>query len=119
MRDSRKAIFHFGTFSLDDEERSLLRQGQPVPLTPKAFDLLVVLVKNAGKLVSKDELLHEVWPDSFVEEVNLSVNISALRKALGDDQEVTKLIETVPKRGYRFIEPVTVVWDETSEIIFK
>jgi DNA-binding winged helix-turn-helix (wHTH) protein/TolB-like protein len=116
MGDNRRAIFHFGTFSLDNAERSLLRQGQAVPLTPKAFDLLVVLVRNAGKLVSKDELLREVWPDSFVEEVNLSVNISALRKALGDDQELTKLIETVPKRGYRFIQPVTTVWEETYEI---
>lgn len=116
MSNDRKAIFHFGTFSLDEAERSLLRKGQPVSLTPKAFDLLVVLVRNAGKLVSKDQLLQEVWPNSFVEEVNLSVNISALRKVLGDDQELTKLIETVPKRGYRFIEPVTLVWDETSEI---
>jgi Tol biopolymer transport system component/DNA-binding winged helix-turn-helix (wHTH) protein len=116
MRNSRKATFHFGTFSLDDAERSLLRGGLPVVLTPKAFDLLVVLVRNAGHLISKEDLLREVWPDSFVEEVNLSVNISALRKALGDDQETNKLIETVPKRGYRFVEPVTVVWHEPSQI---
>ena len=119
MSNNKKTIFQFGIFSLDDAERTLLRQGQPVALTPKAFDLLVVLVRNAGKLVSKDELLREVWPDSFVEEVNLSVNISALRKALGDDQEATKLIETVPKRGYRFIEPVTLLSGETSQISLK
>jgi DNA-binding winged helix-turn-helix (wHTH) protein/TolB-like protein/Flp pilus assembly protein TadD len=84
----------------------LLNSGAPVTLTPKAFDLLVVLVRRAGHLVLKDELLREVWLDTIVEEVNLSVNISALRKALGRGRAGNGMIETVPTRGYRFVEPV-------------
>ena len=80
-------IFEFGDFILAPKERLLLRGGEPVPLTPKAFDILVVLVNRSGHLVSKDDLLHEVWPDTFVEEVNLTVNISALRKALDRRRE--------------------------------
>jgi len=80
----------------------LLRDGQPVPLTPKAFDLLAALVEQPGKLISKDDLLQKVWPDTFVEESNLAYNVFALRKALGDTAENRQYIETVPKRGYRF-----------------
>ena len=75
-------IYEFGPFRLIPEERQLLRDSQPVQLTPKCFDLLVVLVENSGHLIGKDELLKRLWPDSFVEEANLSVNISALRRAL-------------------------------------
>ncbi len=80
----------------------LLRDGQPVPVTPKAFDLLAALVEQPGKLISKEELLQKVWPDTFVEESNLAYNVFALRKALGDTAENGQYIETVPKRGYRF-----------------
>jgi DNA-binding winged helix-turn-helix (wHTH) protein/Tfp pilus assembly protein PilF len=99
--------FQFGDFLLVPRERLLLRDQKPVALTGKAFDLLLVLVRRSGQLVSKDELFQEVWPDRFVEEVNLSVNISAVRKALRPG--AAELIQTVSKRGYRFVAPVAVV----------
>jgi len=101
-----KTLYEFADFRLDLEQHQLLRQGQPVPLAPKAFDLLVVLVQSGGRLLTKDELMKRVWPDSFVEEANLTVNISSLRKALGDPMQDRPLIETVPKLGYRFAVPV-------------
>src|SRR4029079_7982585 len=94
-------VFEFGDFILEPKERLLLRGGEPVPLTPKAFDVLVVLVNRRGHLVSKDDLLHEVWPDTLVEEVNLTVNISALRKALDRQRNGVGMIQTVPTHGYR------------------
>src|SRR6476660_4388076 len=97
-----KRIYEFGPFRLIPEERQLLRDNQPVPLTPKSFDLLVVLVENSGHLIEKGELMKRVWPNSFVEEANLSVNISALRRALGEDPHEHQFVETVPRRGYRF-----------------
>jgi DNA-binding winged helix-turn-helix (wHTH) protein/lipoprotein NlpI len=99
-------IFEFGDFILAPRERLLLRGGKPVPLTPKAFDILVVLVNRSGHLVTKDDLLHEVWPDTFVEEVNLTVNISVLRKALDQGGNGIGMIQTVPTHGYRFVGPV-------------
>ena len=80
---------------------------QPVPLTPKAFDLLVALIRRSGHLVTKDDLLREVWPGTFVEEVNLTVHISGLRKALDRGGTGSAMIETVPTRGYRFVAPVS------------
>src|SRR5688572_2172196 len=97
----------FGPFSLDRVERVLRRQGQPVPLRPKDFDMLLVLVENNGRIVEKEELLKQVWPDTFVEEANLSHHIFTLRKALGDGDEEARYIETIPRRGYRFVAPVT------------
>jgi DNA-binding winged helix-turn-helix (wHTH) protein len=101
--------YQFGPFLIDVRERVLQRDGQPVALTPKAFDLLAALVEQPGRLISKDELLHKVWPDTFVEESNLAYNVFALRKALGDAAESGLYIETVPKRGYRFTAAVTPV----------
>ena len=101
-------IFEFGDFVLDPAERLLLLRGQPARLTPKTFDLLVALVRHRGRLMSKDRLLDEVWPQIFVAEINLSVNISALRKCLGLDRGRQAFIETVPKGGYRFVAPVRV-----------
>src|SRR5687768_16255670 len=98
--------YEFGPFQLDTANHSLLRDGQLVQLTPKAFDLLEVLVQNNGRLIEKDELLKEVWPDSFVEEGNINRNISIIRKVLGDDATGKPYIETVPKRGYRFVASV-------------
>ena len=100
--------YEFGPYLLDPGEHALLRGAQIVPLTPKAFDLLLVLVERQGRLVEKDELLKVVWPDSFVEEANLSYTVSAIRKALGDGEEGQKYIATVPKRGYRFVAPVAI-----------
>jgi DNA-binding winged helix-turn-helix (wHTH) protein/TolB-like protein/Flp pilus assembly protein TadD len=104
-------LYEFGSFRLDPGERLLLRAGEPVPLTPKAFDLLLALVKEAGHLLEKEVLMKAVWPDSFVEENNLADNISRLRKALSDGENGQRFIETVPKRGYRFVADVK----ETNE----
>ena len=101
-----KHLYEFGPFQLDPPERLLLCEGQPVPMPPKAFDLLVVLVERGGHLVDKDELLKIVWRGSIVEEGNLSVTVSFLRKALNDDRGLHKYIETVSKRGYRFVADV-------------
>ena len=106
MNASEICVFEFGDFILAPEERLLLCGGQPIALTAKAFDLLVTLVRRGGHLVSKDDLLRAVWPDTIVEEVNLTVNISALRKALGPGDRAGKMIQTVPTRGYRFVAPV-------------
>jgi DNA-binding winged helix-turn-helix (wHTH) protein/tetratricopeptide (TPR) repeat protein len=102
METSPKHFYHFGPFLLDPAERILTRAGAPVPLTPKAFDTLLVLVRRSGRTVEKDELFKEVWPNTFVEDGNLAVNIFALRKALGHVNGGGEYIETIPKRGYRF-----------------
>jgi DNA-binding winged helix-turn-helix (wHTH) protein len=99
-------VHEFGSFRLDSAERLLLREGQPVSLTPKAFDLLVYLVNHAGRLVTKQALMSELWPNTVVEEANLTFTVSALRKALGDGQDGEQFIQTVPTRGYRFLVPV-------------
>lgn len=97
-----KRLYEFGRFRLDAQERLLLHDGEAVPLTPKAFDLLLVLVERHGHLLEKGELMRSVWPDTFVEEANLSYNISLLRKALGESPSAQHYIQTVPRRGYRF-----------------
>src|SRR5262252_8901047 len=101
-----RRLYEFGDFRLDVAERLLLRGGEPVPLTPKAFETLVVLVRNSGHVLAKQELLSLVWPDTFVEETTLSSNIYVLRKALGEAPDGRPYIETVPKLGYRFEVPV-------------
>jgi TolB-like protein/DNA-binding winged helix-turn-helix (wHTH) protein len=114
VRQNRQ-IFEFGPFRLIPEERQLLRDNQPVPLTPKSFDLLVVLVENSGRLIGKDALMEQIWPDSFVEEANLSVKMSALRRALGENPHEVQYIETVPRRGYRFVADVKERCDNGTE----
>ena len=104
-----KQFYAFGPFRLDSEKRVLVRDGRPVPLTPKTAEILLVLVENAGHLVDKDELMKLVWPDAIVEEGNLNKNVSVLRKALGEWDGGSEYIETVPKRGYRFVAPVNEV----------
>jgi DNA-binding winged helix-turn-helix (wHTH) protein/TolB-like protein/Tfp pilus assembly protein PilF len=99
--------YEFGPFRLDAGERVLLQDGQFVPLRPKDLELLLALVENSGRLIEKDELLRRVWPDSFVEEANLSHHVFTLRRVLGDDREASRYIETVPRRGYRFVAPIT------------
>jgi len=103
-----KQFYDFSSFRLDVAEGVLLRDGKPVSITPKAFQLLRLLVENHGHILSKDDLLRQVWPDTFVEEGNLPFNISQLRKALGQTENGITYIETIPKRGYRFAA-VTVV----------
>jgi DNA-binding winged helix-turn-helix (wHTH) protein len=106
---SSKAIYEFGDWRLDAAEQLLLRDGQAVPLTPKAFETLLLLVENAGRLVTKQEFMDRVWPDTFVEDAALAQNISQLRKTLALASAFGLLIETVPKRGYRFLGPVRLV----------
>ncbi len=108
-------IYEFGPFRMEGAERMLLRNGETIPLQPKAFDLLRLLVEHPGRLLEKDELLKAIWPDTVVEEVNLANNISVLRKALGDGENGQKYIETVPKRGYRFVTSVREVVEESEE----
>jgi Tol biopolymer transport system component/DNA-binding winged helix-turn-helix (wHTH) protein len=103
-----KRLYEFGPFLLDPAERVLLREGRPVPLTPKSLDILLVLVRSEGRLLHKQDLIEAVWPDTFVEEGNLTFNISSLRKALGEDRREHQYIETVPRRGYRFVASVRV-----------
>src|SRR5262245_49734784 len=101
-----KHFYEFGPFRLDDSERLLMRGAEVVQLMPKAFDLLLALLENPGRLQEKEELLKRVWPDTFVEEANLSYNISFIRKALADGEAGQRYIETVTKRGYRFVAEV-------------
>jgi pimeloyl-ACP methyl ester carboxylesterase/DNA-binding winged helix-turn-helix (wHTH) protein len=112
-----KRFYIFGVFRIDVTERVLLGETGPVPLTPKAFDLLLCLVENSGHILAKAELMQQVWPDSFVEENNLAQNISTLRKALETGGE--KFIETVPRRGYRFAAAVNEIEDEAPALVIR
>src|SRR5215470_7770251 len=105
MRELIKESFEFKNFRLDLAERQLLLDGSSVPLTPKAFDVLTILVQRSGRLVEKEELLHLVWDDAFVEEANIARIIHTLRRTLGENRD-HKFIETVAKRGYRFVAEV-------------
>ena len=106
--------YEFGRFRLKVAERVLLREGELVPLTPKVFDILVTLVEHGGQVVAKDDLMKRVWPNTFVEEGNLTQNISLLRKALGESPGGVQFIETVPRRGYRFVADTRQSWHEES-----
>lgn len=106
MKGENGYSYGFGRFTLDLAEQRLSDGESPIPLTPKAFDVLSLLVENAGHLVEKEELMKHVWPDSFVEEVNLARIVHTLRKRLGDDGNGNSFIETVPTKGYRFVAHV-------------
>ena len=106
--------YEFGRFRLKVAERVLLREGELVPLTPKVFDILVTLVENGGQVVAKDDLMKRVWPNTFVEEGNLTQNISLLRKALGEAPGGAQFIETVPRRGYRFVAETNQSWGDAE-----
>lgn len=99
-------LYEFGPFRLEPEQHLLLREGKPAVLTPKAFDLLVLLVRNQGRLVAKDQIMQALWPGSFVEEANITVLISSLRKVLNESEAGEPYIKTVPKKGYRFTATV-------------
>src|SRR2546430_1348448 len=107
MAEQESHFYAFGRFRLKTAERVLLREGELVPLTPKVFDILLTLVEKGGQVVEKDDLMKRVWPSTFVEEGNLTQNVSLLRKALGESATGPQFIETVPRRGYRFVAPVT------------
>src|SRR5215213_361414 len=115
MKTEKSHIYEFADFRLDESERQLLRDEQPVALTPRAFDLLLFLVKNKNRLIEKNELLEMVWESSFVEEANINVNISTLRKALGEQKSPTKYIQTIPKKGYRFVADVREIEPADAE----
>ena len=116
MSDGSRHSYDFGAFRLDVGERQLLRKGVSLPLTPKAFEVLTVLVERAGHLVEKGELLGLVWADTFVEEVNIARIVHTLRRVLGEDRNTHMFIETVAKRGYRFVAEVTKIdHDEVRE----
>src|SRR5215471_14039666 len=100
---AERVFYEFGSFSLDSSKRLLITRGESLPLTPKAFDTLLVLVEHAGQVMEKEELLRLVWPDTVVEEGNLTFNIHALRKALGERPSEHKYILTIPGRGYCFV----------------
>ncbi|MFL6230527.1 MAG: tetratricopeptide repeat protein [Pyrinomonadaceae bacterium] len=119
MSRQTKHFYEFGGFRLEPDERLLWRGGEVVPLKAKAFDLLLALVAEGGHLLGKEELLRRVWPDQFVEEANLSHNIYKLREALGDGQGGRTYIETVPRRGYRFVAKVTEMREEGLELLVQ
>lgn len=104
-----KHFYDFGLYRIDVGERFLYRAGELVPLSPKLFDTLLVLVEHSGRVLEKDELMQLVWPETAVEESNLTQNISQLRKLLGEGNPEVRLIETIPRRGYRFVAEVTEV----------
>ena len=114
MRRRTEHYYLFGPFRLDPEEYRLQKDGLVVPLTPKNLAMLLMLVRSNGNLVEKDQLIQELWPDTFVEESNLTFNISVIRKALGDTVQTPRYIETVPKRGYRFLPSVEEVRTESQ-----
>jgi eukaryotic-like serine/threonine-protein kinase len=110
MQPPINQLYKFGQFCLDVSERVLIRDGRVVPLSPKVFDTLLVLIENRGRILGKDELLQAIWPGVFVEETNLTHNISQIRRALGDGEH----IETIPRRGYRFVSEVQIVRREAQ-----
>src|SRR5262245_44442702 len=107
-------VLAFGRFRLDRRQRLLWAGDQLQPLEPKVFETLLVLVEARGRLVPKDELLTRVWPDTFVEEGSLPRNVSTLRKVLGEGGDTAPFIETIAKRGYRFVAEVRTL--DTSEV---
>jgi eukaryotic-like serine/threonine-protein kinase len=117
MATEPRIVYEFGPFHMDPDKQILLRGNDPVPVTPKAFETLLVLVRRSRDVVSKEELLKEVWPNSFVEESNLSQNIFLLRKALGDTGENRQYIVTLPGRGYRFAATVRTVTEQGEALV--
>lgn len=113
MHQINRHYYEFGPYRLETNERVLERDGQFVPLTPKAFETLLVLVESGGHILDKEELLRKIWPDTFVEEVSLAKKVSILRKVLGED-EGHHYIETIPRRGYRFVAAVREVWQDNA-----
>src|SRR5580693_9580111 len=119
MSENQRAeqLYEFGTFRVDPARETLLKSGVAVPLTPKTFQILLVLVRHGKEVVTKDDLMKEVWPETFVEEANLSRNIFMLRKALGESPQDHRYILTVPGRGYRLAESVHLVPGQEVDIV--
>jgi DNA-binding winged helix-turn-helix (wHTH) protein/Flp pilus assembly protein TadD len=120
--DAHPRVYTFGPFCLDTQERVLLRDGVPVPLLPKSFDALIVLARNSGKLLSKEFLLEQIWPDTHVEENNLAHAISDIRRALGDGAKAPRYVVTVPRAGYRFavtVDPSDAASGDSSPVFAR
>src|SRR5436190_1108761 len=115
MSKQPKRLYEFGPFQIDTVNRLLLRDGEPVTLKAKAVETLLVLIESNGEVLEKDDLMKTLWPDSFVEEANLTQNIYMLRKALGENE----YIETVPRRGYRFTAVVKKREHASSELVLR
>lgn len=111
MISSNKQLYEFGEFRLDPHRRRLLRNGEVVPVPPKALEALSVLVRNPSRLLEREELMQAVWAETFVEDANLTVAISQLRKVLGQNGEKAEFIETIPRVGYRFVADVRTIDD--------
>ncbi|HEU5161785.1 MAG TPA: transcriptional regulator, partial [Thermoanaerobaculia bacterium] len=111
---ARHGAYDFGPFRLDARGHRLLRDTGTLPLKPKAFDMLLLFVENPGRVVTKEEILGALWPDTIVEEASLSQNVYEIRKALGDSERPHRYLENVPKRGYRFIAAVAPAGDAAS-----
>src|ERR1041385_9148944 len=112
MSKENRHFYEFGPYRIDTRNRQLLRENEVVPLKAKAVETLLVLIESRGDVVEKDELMQRLWPDSFVEEANLTQNIYTLRKALGGDY-----IQTIPRRGYRFVADVKEADEAPADII--
>ncbi len=106
MTVRKNRFLDFGPFRVDVERQQLLRDGSGIFIPPKAFEALLLLISSRGQVVHKDDLMQALWPDTFVEEGNLTQNIFLLRKALGDTKDGPRYIETIPRRGYRFLADV-------------
>jgi pimeloyl-ACP methyl ester carboxylesterase/DNA-binding winged helix-turn-helix (wHTH) protein len=119
MMNRRGRFYLFDSFRVDETERILFKDNREVSLTPKVFDTLLVLLENSSHVMTKKELMQQVWPDSFVEENNLAQNISILRKALGKTHQGEDYIQTVPKRGYRFVGDVRATGGEEGSVIVR
>ena len=114
-----RPAYEFGSFRLDVAKRILLREGQTVALTQRLFETLLALVENSGRVIAKDELMTRLWPDTVVEEANLTVNISALRKILGETAGEHRYIATIPGRGYQFVARVRQADEERPRLILE
>src|SRR3984957_11769661 len=110
-------LYRFGPFRVDPQKELLIREDEAVPIAPKAFQVLLVLMRHSRQVVSKDDLMKRIWPDTFVEEANLSRNIFLLRRALGESPQDHQYIVTVPGRGYRFTEEVELITERELDIV--
>src|SRR5215831_13939160 len=119
MNEQKPRFYEFGPFRIDAARHLLLRNGVPTPLTPKAFETLLVLVQRHGQVVEKEDLLKEIWPATFVEEGSLARNVSMLRKVLGEGPSDHQYIETVPRRGYRFVANVRELQDSSTSLVVE
>src|SRR5262244_416095 len=119
MPQHSRHFYEFGPFRLDPKKHRLVRDGELVHLPPKSIEALIVLVQNAGKLLEREALMQAVWADTFVEDANLTVAISHLRKALGQNGKTGEFIETIPRVGYRFLAEVRETKEEAAPLIIE